>query len=47
MSATVVTLHPDFVRGEQIEEHIEAARAELGNGGFSALVGMARWPSTR
>lgn len=41
MSATVVTLHPDFVKGEQVEEHIEAARAELGNGGFAAQIGMA------
>lgn len=41
MSANVVTLHPEFVKGEQVEKHIEDARVELGNGGFAALVGMA------
>jgi hypothetical protein len=31
---------PDYRVFEQIEDHIESARAELGNAGFSSLVGM-------
>ena len=31
---------PDYRVFEQIEDHIESARAELGNAGFAALVSL-------